>query len=148
MPIKHPQAKGKRFEYFVRDTLRRYGYKAERTPLSGAIQSWKGDITAHDFPFFIEAKNTETSTFVPWYKKAQDEAGAKPAIVIWTKNDEPAYCFFLFTDLLDILKGDQPVRTLYAKPKRFKKAGPEPDSTLRFSKLAQLHKRPIDNRYK
>ena len=36
--------KGKRLEYSLRDHLREAGYKADRVPMSGAAQGFKGDI--------------------------------------------------------------------------------------------------------
>ena len=38
--------KGMRREYEVRDHLRKFGYTADRVPLSGASQGFKGDIRA------------------------------------------------------------------------------------------------------
>ena len=70
MKIKNPQAKGKRFEYLIRDLLIGYGFPSRRTPLSGGIDGWSGDITSPSFPLFIECKNTAKTTFPQWYKQS------------------------------------------------------------------------------
>src|SRR3990167_3264816 len=104
--MKHPKEKGRRHELDIAQLLREFGWKASRTPLSGGIEGWKGDITAPDFSLFIEAKNVEGigKQFLDWYKKAKDQAGSKIPTIVWTKNHEQIYAFLLFTDLLGILK--------------------------------------------
>jgi len=96
--LKSPKQKGKRGEYAVRDMLRGFGYKAQRTPLSGGIEGWKGDITT-DFPWFIEVKNTAKTTFPQWYEKAQDQCLGKPPMIVWQHKGE-LYAFLLFSDFL------------------------------------------------
>lgn len=134
--LKSPQAKGRRFEYIVRDILRQYGYKAQRNPMSGAIEWLKGDLSSN-FPFFIECKNVQNSTFVPWYKKAKLESGAKPPIIIWTKNHEDIYCFVKFTDLIDAMnkKTTQPI----PKSNKTKKLSVDETKSLPFSKFNQVN---------
>lgn len=141
MVPKSPQAKGKRFEYYVRDVLKAFGYKAERTPLSGALDSWPGDITSN-FPFFIECKNTEKTTFLPWYKKSEDESAPRRPIVIWTKNGEDAYCFLRFDDLLRQLQGESQVLPI-ARPTKKQKTAPEDVAWQgSLSKFAMSHRKP------
>lgn len=41
---KSQRDKGNRGEYHLRDDLRRFGYKADRIPASGAAQGFKGDV--------------------------------------------------------------------------------------------------------
>lgn len=135
--IKNPQAKGKRFEYFVRDLLNGYGYPSRRTPLSGAIDGWSGDITSPTFPYFIECKNTAKTTFPQWYKKAEDESGAKPPIIIWNHKGQ-AFAFVLFSDLLNSLVGS-PTRSAFSKPGKKQKT--DLTEGLMFSKTNQLHKK-------
>jgi hypothetical protein len=42
----YSRGKGRRHEYMVRDELRKAGFEADRVPLSGASQGYKGDIRA------------------------------------------------------------------------------------------------------
>ena len=142
MKIKNPQAKGKRFEYYVRDILKAYGYKAERTPMSGALDSWPGDITSN-FPLFIECKNTEKTTFIPWYEKAQDEAAPRKPIIIWTKNGETAYVFLQLTDFLDQIQNKSQAQPI-SKPGKRQKTGPEEVAWQgALSKFSMSHRKPL-----
>lgn len=43
---KYSRSKGRRGEYMLRDHLRTLGWNADRVPLSGASQGFKGDIVA------------------------------------------------------------------------------------------------------
>lgn len=131
--------KGKRGEYHVRDLLRGFGYKAERTPLSGGIPTWKGDITTN-FPFFVEVKNVEKTQFAEWYHKAEQQAGALPPIIVWTRNHEDIFCFLRFSDFLMRLSGktSMPIR----KPEKTKKLSLDDTSKLKFSKKNQVRKTP------
>ena len=131
--------KGKRHEYHVRDLLRGFGFKARRTPMSGAIDFLKGDVMT-DFPFFIEAKNVEKTQFAEWYHKAETESGAKPPIIVWTRNREDVFCFLRFSDFLMALTGKKisPIR----KPEKTKRMSIEESSHLRFSKKSQVKRKP------
>jgi hypothetical protein len=128
-------AKGKRLEYLTRDILRQFGYKANRNPMSGALEWLKGDVSS-TFPFFIECKNVEKSKFMEWYAKAKLESGPKPPMIIWTRNGEDVYCFTNFTDLLKIITESaiEPIQ----KIKKYKKQGIEETAQLQFSKKKQL----------
>lgn len=137
MTIKSPQAKGRRGEYFVRDLLRGFGYKADRNPMSGAISWLKGDLRSN-FPFFLEIKNTQTTTFVPWYHKAETQSGARPPIIVWVHKGD-AYAFVKFSDFLMALQGKLP--QLLRKPGKHPKLGLEETAQLKFSKLAQVHRK-------
>lgn len=134
--LKSAKQKGSRFEYFVRDRLKSYGYEAERTPLSGGIDGWKGDITSKDFPFFIECKNQENTKFLEWYKKAADQCEGKPPVVFWTKNHEEAYAFLSMDDFIQLTRGNNVVSQAHQKPKKGMKQ--EETSNLPFSKANQL----------
>lgn len=137
--MKSPRNKGKLGEYAVRDLLRGFGYKAERTPMSGAMPGWKGDITT-EFGWFLEVKNTEKTQFAEWFHKAEDQGGAKPPMIVWTRNREDIYCFCRMSDFLMALKG-QPVQPLKIPPKA-KKLTLQESSGLAFSKEKQTHRKP------
>jgi hypothetical protein len=132
--------KGKRGEYVVRDLIRGFGWEARRTPMSGAIDGWKGDITAKDFPFFVEVKNTEKTTFLPWFKKAEDQSMGKPPIIAWVSHGQ-VYCFGLLSDVMMIMKtGASPI-VKFPKAKRIKQSTDESDSKLMFSKTYQVRRK-------
>lgn len=128
--------KGNRGEYSVRDLLRAFGYKANRTPMSGAIPTWKGDITS-EFPFFLEVKNTDKTTFIPWYEKASEESGAKPPMICWIHKGQ-IYAFAQLTDIIMFGKGkvSQPV----GKPQKPVKLGLDETSQLMYSKKHQVRR--------
>lgn len=138
MKLKSPRNKGKRHEYHVRDLLRGFGFEAQRTPMSGAISFMKGDVIAKDWPFFIECKNTQKTQFAEWYHKAETECGAKPPIIIWTRNRDDIFCFLRFSDLLMHMTGKpiQPIR----KPEKPKHLGLEETASLKFSKKHQIRR--------
>ena len=130
--------KGKRGEYHVRDMLREYGYKAERTPLSGAIPGWREDITSPMFPFAIEVKNRESWAILDWYKDAESKETPKPTLLVATKNNEDYYCFLRLSDLLMIMQ--QKIKQPIAKPDKTKKLSLEETSGLQFSKKQQTRR--------
>ena len=135
--LKRPRDKGKRGEYHVRDLLRGFGYKAQRTPLSGAIETWKGDITS-EFPFFLEVKNTARTEFWAWYEKASQECGAKPPMICWIHKGE-IYAFALLPDIITYMKGkpSQPIKL----PKKPMKPSLDETAGLQFSKKHQVRRK-------
>ena len=135
--LKSPSQKGKRFEYYVRDLIRGYGFHCERTPMSGAIHFMKGDIMSKNFPFFVEVKNTQKTDFISWYKKAEQQSRALPPMVVWTRNREDAYCFLLFSDFLAMLVGKHisPIR----KPAKVKKLSLDETVNLFAPNLSKKH---------
>lgn len=139
--LKHPQAKGKSFEYEVRDLIRGYGFKdAQRSPMSGAIHFLQGDILSKKFPYFIEAKHTEKTEFYKWYKKAETQCKAKPPIIVWRKNRGDIFCFLMFSDFMDLLTNKQIIRSEFKKKKEHDKLTLDETSNLKFSKSKQLRK--------
>ncbi len=143
MPNKSVQ-KGKRAEYQVRDLIKGYGYDARRSPMSGAIKGlgWEADILSKNFPFFCEVKNVEKPQFLKYYKKAENECGTKPPIIIWTKNREDIYVFLLFTDFMTILTQStasnlkQKFSKTKGKPKKV-----DMTSSLKFSKTQSARRK-------
>lgn len=139
--IKHAKQKGARHERDVAEILRVYGFEAQRTPLSGAIDFMKGDITTNA-PFFIECKNTEKTKFLEWYKKAEDQAGIKTPIIVWTSNRQDIYVFLKFTEFMDMI-----THAIHPpKVKKEKKTKPDDTSNFAFSKSFQVRK-PIKSTY-
>lgn len=138
--LKSPQNKGKKFEYFIRDLLKGYGFEARRTPLSGAIDGWSGDITSN-FPMFIECKNTAKTTFPQWWKKSNDESGSKPPVIFWNHKGQ-AFAFLLASDLLNALTNKPIIKEKFGKKPKLQRE----DKTigLQFSKSNQLHKLTLD----
>lgn len=140
MKLKSPKDKGSRHERNVAEILRFYGFEAQRTPLSGAIDNWKGDITT-TFPFFIECKNTEKTKMLEWFKKADDQSGTLPPVIVWTCNNNDIYAFLRFTDFIDaVVNKPQALKSRLNKPKKQKRE--EVDDNLAFSKTKQA-RRPI-----
>lgn len=131
------KAKGSLHERRVADILRGFGYKAQRAPLSGAIPWMKEDVVSN-FPFFIECKNTETTKFLEWYRTVETKAGAKPPIIIWTKNRTDMYCFVKFSHLLAIMN-KKPIQPI-AKPMKPKRQSIEDTKNFAFSKYKQVKK--------
>lgn len=137
MKLKSPKNKGSRHERDVAEILRFYGFTAQRTPMSGAIENFKGDITTNA-PLFIECKNTEKTHFLEWYKKAEDQSGSHPPVIVWTCNRNDIYAFLKFSDFMDLI-------THAIKPpkvKKEKKTMIDDTESFLFSKSKQA-RRPI-----
>jgi hypothetical protein len=136
----NPRSKGKRGEYMVRDLIRGFGYEARRTPLSGGIPGWKGDITSRDFPFFVEVKNTAKTTFPQWWTKANDQSQTKPPMIAWIYKGEP-FAFVLLSDLIQVIQDGAAPKVKYAKPAKKQHFTDESANQLKFSKQAQVAKK-------
>ncbi len=140
--LKHPQAKGRNFEYEVRDLIRGYGFKdTQRSPMSGAIHFLKGDILSTTFPYFVECKKTEKTDFIGWYKKAEQQSGIKPPLIIWSRNHEDKYCFLLFSDFMTLLTEGIIMKEEFKKKKEKHKLDLEETSNLKFSKKQQVRRK-------
>ena len=87
----------------------RFGVKVKRTGAQESAKVHGGDVNAHRGEdtilndFFWEAKCREAWQIIDWLKKAQDDSGMRPAIVVATKNNEDDYAFLKLDDLLRIL---------------------------------------------
>ena len=139
MILKKAKEKGRRSELRIAEILRGYGIKAYRTPLSGAIDTWKGDITTQkNFPLFIESKNQETWKPLEWYRKTATECGAKIPTVLMSKNREDIYAFILFSDLMNIMTNRQTYKI--KKPEKPQRLTLEETSGLKFSKKNQIRR--------
>lgn len=95
MKLKSPKQKGTRLELDFRDMLIDYELdkQARRTPLSGALEGWKSDITTK-LPFAIECKNTERLKPREFYEQAVRGinlgSGKKP-VVVMKSNRTPIF---------------------------------------------------------
>lgn len=108
--------KGKRLERAVAKLLRTKGldpprgdyYKgAQRTPMSGAMSQWKGDILT-DLPLHIECKNQERITFWKFWAQASEQCplGQDPVLVI-SANNRPIVAVVDIDFLLNLLKTEK-----------------------------------------
>jgi hypothetical protein len=69
--------KGQRAEYLVRDDLREKGYKADRVPLSGASEGFKGDVIASKdgdkFVFEVKSRKNEFKSIFEFFFSRKDK---------------------------------------------------------------------------
>lgn len=111
----NPRTKGKRFEYAVRDEIRKYfpcdkcQHKGvRRTPMSGAIDGFKGDITLCPHnpmkQFSLECKNVENINIWKCLKQAIDQAGTKVPALCFTRNFEEVFVALRIKDFLSLIK--------------------------------------------
>lgn len=101
--------KGKRFERKIAALLRTKGLdrRAQRTPMSGAMSQWKGDILT-DLPIHIEAKCQETIRFWEFVGQASEQCPmAHNWILAVTGNHRPMVAVVDLEYLLDLLKIEQ-----------------------------------------
>jgi Holliday junction resolvase len=143
MRLKQPRQKGNALEYHVRDLLKGYGFDARRSPMSGAIKGFglEPDIISRRFPFFIECKADKSQKFWRWWKKANDESGPKPPLIVWKKDRDDIYCFLLFSDLMRLITDKTIIKEKIKKPQKQQKLSLQETSKLRFSKLHQVRKK-------
>lgn len=103
------KAKGSRYERYladrISDVLKDYGIWAKRTPMSGAIEGWKGDLTCN-IPICIEAKCQESLNFRKAFRQAEDAATPRqiPVMVTSRNNDPQSLAMLDFEDLLTLLE--------------------------------------------
>ena len=100
--------KGTRLEkeiaHRINQVLGEYGVKAQRMPMSGAIEGFKSDIFIN-LPVSIEAKNCERWDVPKYWEQASSQAGlGKMPIVVMSRN----YCndplaVIRFEDLLTFM---------------------------------------------
>ena len=105
--MKNPKRKGSEFEYLIAKRIQNAGLddRARRTPMSGAIKGWSGDLTTPNIPIHWELKKQETWSPLEYYKQALDErvsARYIPVVVMGKNNIEP-FVFFSFNDFLTVL---------------------------------------------
>lgn len=109
MKASSQREKGKRLERLVASLLRRKGLdpKAQRTPMSGAMSEWKGDVLT-DLPVHIECKNTEKIRFWEFVEQASSQCpmGQNWMLAV-SSNHRPVVAVVDIDWLLDLLKIEQ-----------------------------------------
>ena len=69
--------KGSRVERLLRDELRKHGFEADRAPLSGAAQGFKGDVRGvkdgRTFTFEVKARATAFKTIYDLFNDFHEE---------------------------------------------------------------------------
>ena len=100
------KAKGKRLEKLVstrlEEALKEFNIHATPTPMSGAIDRFKGDIFTN-LPINFECKNQEKDKPWEWYQQSQNDAKGKIPVVVFSKNHSQVLTLVEFEDLLTIL---------------------------------------------
>jgi len=78
---------------------------AKRTPMSGAIADWKGDITTYGLPVSWECKNQEKLNFRESFRQAESQATPKqmPVLLTSKNNDSQVISVIDFEDLLMLM---------------------------------------------
>lgn len=89
----------------ITEVLGEYGVKAQRMPMSGAIEGFKSDIYVPSLPISIECKNSEKWNVPEYWEQASSQAGlGKMPILVMSRN----YCqdplaVIRFEDLLTFM---------------------------------------------
>ncbi len=105
---KSKKAKGTRLEKYVAKELETilgyYGVRATRTPMSGAIDRFKGDIFTN-LPVGIECKNSEKWKPLEWFKQAQRDTstGNMPMLVMSRNNMKEPKAMLNLNDLIELM---------------------------------------------
>lgn len=105
MGIKHLKEKGTRAERDWAELLQSIDPAAHRTPLSGAIEGWKSDITTK-LPISFEVKHQESWDPIRYYEQARDGlnfGSDKIPVAVMKKNNRPFFVFFKGDDFITIL---------------------------------------------
>lgn len=103
------KAKGSRLEKYVAKRLNEvlskdYGVKAQRMPMSGAIEGLKGDVFVN-LPIHFECKNSEKWTIPEWWEQASDQAGLgkMPCLIVSRNYCNDPLAVIRYEDLLTFL---------------------------------------------
>lgn len=100
---KNRKTKGRQLENEIAVSLQILDPEAKRMPLSGAVAGLKGDIIT-SLPFAIECKFQQNTSFMEWYKQAQEAVtGDKKAMVVWRKNNGEPFVFMKWEDFLSLM---------------------------------------------
>ena len=109
MRPKSAKAKGKNFERAIAKAINSAfdSDTARRTPCSGALDSWPGDICLLPEPirdFVIECKNQERMNLWAWIAQAEREAADKKMALVFSRNRSDTYVCMRFDEWLRLLK--------------------------------------------
>lgn len=103
------KAKGSRLEKLVAKRINEvlgkdYGIKAQRMPLSGAIDGLKSDIFVN-LPVAFECKNQEKWTIPEWWDQATSQAGLgkMPCLIVSRNYCQEPLAIIRFEDLLTFM---------------------------------------------
>jgi Holliday junction resolvase len=109
MEPKSVKAKGKNFERKIAKAINEaFGTNsARRTPCSGALDSFPGDVCLlpepiHDFT--IECKNQERMNLWKWIAQAERESVGKTMALVFSRNRSDTYVCMRFDEWLRLLK--------------------------------------------
>ena len=109
MKPRSAKTKGKKFERLVADAINEtFGTDtARRTPCSGAISSFPGDVCLlpdciRDFVF--EAKCCERMNLWDWISQTERESAGKIGVLVFSRNRSDAYACLRFDEFLRLLK--------------------------------------------
>jgi Holliday junction resolvase len=107
MKPKSAKAKGKGYEREIAKLInKKFGGDARRTPCSGALPDWPGDITKlpkEMAQFCIECKKQETLRVWQWLEQAEREAGRKTPVLVFSRNRSKSYAVIEFNDFLELV---------------------------------------------
>jgi Holliday junction resolvase len=107
MTGKSAKAKGKNFEREIAKIInQQFDSECRRTPCSGALPDWPGDITKlpkEMEDFCIECKKQETLKIWEWVAQAEREAGSKTPVVVFSRNRSKSYAVMEFNDWLNLI---------------------------------------------
>jgi len=109
MSIKGRSAKqkGSRKEREVADAINKaFNCKCRRTPMSGALPDWKGDIC--QLPeelndLCLEVKCQEKTKIWQWLEQAERESGRKTPVLLFSRNRSKTYAVMEMNDWLNLL---------------------------------------------
>ena len=81
--------------------------RTRRTPMSGALPDWKGDIAClpeEINDFCIECKCQETLKLWKFLEQAERESGRKTPVLVFSRNRSKSYAVMEFNDWIQLLK--------------------------------------------
>lgn len=99
------KSKGTRLEKEVAKAIEeKLQIRADRMPMSGAIDRFKGDIFAPQFPYTIECKNNERhQLWKEWQQAVSQSTLHKPPMLVVSSNHKPTLALLELNEMLNIL---------------------------------------------
>lgn len=104
MSGKASRNKGASSEREVAEILRQHGWKAERTPLSGGMKDWPGDLQTNIPGIHLEIKRQEKLALPAWIRQSEADCPDNhvPAVV-FRQSRQPWRIVLPFDHWLDLL---------------------------------------------